>query len=118
MRTFWHGRNHGAVLEMLQQIIYGERSHSRPSFDRGAAHMRQKYSIGQIAQRLRHRRFSIKDIEPCPAELAVLKCLNQSGLIDDRSAADIDQRAIWPQCLQDLGINDFMGGGAAGCNAD
>ena len=47
-----------------------------------------------------------------------MQCLNQSGLIDDRSAADIDQGAIWPQCLQDLGIHDFMGGGAAGCDAN
>ena len=118
MRTFRHGCNHGAVLEMLEQIVDGERAHSRPSFDRGAADMRQKHSIGQIAQCLRHFRFSFKDIKPRPAELAALQCRNQSGLIDDRSAADIDQRAIWPQCVQDLGINDFMGGGAAGCNAD
>ena len=56
---------------MLQQIVDSERAHGRARFDCGAAHMRQKHSIGQIAQCLRHQRFGFKDIESSPAQLAI-----------------------------------------------
>ena len=76
--------------------------------------MGQQHRVLDGDQLGRHTRLVLEDVEASGEDGPVLQRLDQRLLVDDRAAADIDDDAVRPERLQDLGIDDVVRRGPPG----
>ena len=110
---FRHRRQGPASANQAKQIVDHQIGHGVARMDRGRADMRQQGGVGEVEQGLRHVRLVGEDVEPGRKDGAVGQRRGQRRLVDRAAAPDIDEDAVRPERLQNLGVDGLFGRGTA-----
>ncbi len=76
--------------------------------------MRQQHDVRHRQQLFRNFRLFGEDVQPGCHDLSLAERRDQSGLVDDRAARNVDQNTLGSESFQHRGIDHVFGRGAAG----
>ena len=75
---------------------------------RGAANVRREDGVRKGEHLYRDFRFMLENVPRIPRESPVAQRCAQRDLVDQITTSNVDQKALWTQCVDDLRIDSVV----------